>query len=339
MGFFLSVDQRSGFKQHLNLSALAWAVVESDMHHFYGHGPSSLSGFLNTVFTNYYQDSKATISFLMVPAREQLDYIFEFPEVKNWVNNPIKEKIYEAVISLRADEFLVAATSYPKGEGRKFRVNQANQMILEDLEDDRYYNNNVGTYLKALYEDYARRPYHEREAIFYRETMEIIREAIDKKLRLKLISRGNKTYLMSPYCLTLDKYSAFNYVVGLMSEIFEQNEAAHELTPRSIRLSHIEEVKILHSQSGRIPEAQRALLETQLTERGPMFASSEKREIIVHLDEEGLALFETHAEHAPKLIRKLDPYHFVFLGTEREVEDFFAIFGYHAKVFGHTPGM
>ena len=339
MGFFLSEDQHSGFKQHLNLSSLAWAVIDSDRHHFNGQGPSSLSGFLNTVFANFYQESKATISFLMAPAREQLNYIFDFPEIKNWMNLPVKERIYDAVISLRADDYLSAATHYPKGEGRKFRVNQGNQGILEDLEDDRYYNNNVGTYLKAIFEDYARKPYHEREAIFYRQTMEIIREAIDKKLRLKLTAKGHSTYLVCPYCLTLDQYSAFNYLVGLMVDITEKNEDSSDLSPRSIRLSHIEDVKIMHSQSGRIPETKRALFEKLLSQHGPAFALDNKREIIVHLDDDGLSLYHANSEHGPKLVRKLDAHYYIFFGNGKEIQDFFLAYGSHAIVLGLSGGM
>ena len=332
MGFFLSEDQHSGFKQHLNLSFLAWAVIESDMNHFYGHRPNSLSGFLNTVFANFYQDSKATISFLMVPIREQLNYVFEIPEIKDWMNIAGKEKIYETVLSMRADDLLTEATKFPKGKGRKFRVNQANQRTLEDLEDDRYYNNSVGTYLKAIFEDYARKPFHEREAIFYRHTVEIIHEAIDKKMRLKITAKGHRVYIGCPYCLTLDKYSAFNYLVGLGINANESESSLDSMQPRSIRLSHIEEVKILHSQSGRIPEEKRALIEKLMDERGPDFLSSDKREIVVHLDEEGLALYNANNDHSLKLIRKLDPYHFVFFGTVRDVEQFFMVFGHHAKV-------
>jgi len=339
MGFFLSEDQHSGFKQHLNLSSLAWAVIDSDMHQFYGQRPLSLSGFLNTVFTNFYQESKATISFLMVPAREQLNFIFDFPEIKDWMNHPVKEKIYEAVIKLRADDYLHAANNFPKGEGRKFRVNQANQRILEDLEDDRYYNNHVGTYLKAIYEDYARKPYHEREAIIYRQTMEAIREAIDKKLRLKLTAKGRSTYLVCPYCLTLDQYSAFNYLVGLMVDITEKNDASYDLSPRSIRLSHIEDVKIIHSQSGRIPETKRVLFEKLLSQHGPAFALDNKREIIVHLDNDGLALYNANSSHSPKLVRKLDSHHYIFFGSGKEIQDFFLAYGGHAIVLGLSGGM
>ncbi len=334
MGFFLSEDQHSGFKQHLNLSVLAWAVIESDRNHFYGHRPTSLSGFLNTVFANFYQDSKATISFLMAPIREQLNYVFDFPEVKDWMNLPAKEKIYETVISMHANDLYAAATRFPKGSGRKFRVNQANQRILEDLEDDRYYDNNVGTYLKAIFEDYVRKPYHEREAIFYRHTVEIIREAIDKKMRLRVTVRGNRVFVGCPYCLTLDKFSAFNYLVGLVINTNENGGTLVNMEPRSIRLSHIEEVKIIHSLSGRIPEEKRALIEKLMDERGPDFIYGDKREIVVHLDEEGLALYNANNDHSLKLIRKLDPYHYVFFGTDREVEQFFLVFGNHAKVFG-----
>lgn len=334
MGFFLSEENHSGYKQHLNLSALAWSVIDEDMRHFYEPGQASLSGFLNTVFANFYQTSKATVSFLMVPAREQLDYIFDFEEVKNWINRPIKEKIYNTVLSLRADDFVAAATVYPKGTGRKFRVNKENRAILEDLEDEHFYNNNVGIYLKAIFEDYARKPYHEREAIFYADKVNKILEAIEQKLRLRIALHGGQKYYVNPYALSLDKYSTFNFLVGFMGEAEDENDAPINFFPHSVRLTHIEDIKVLHSQSGRIPENKRAQIERWLNENGPSFAQGDKREFIVRFDEEGLALFNHHGVRAPELLRQLDDSHFAFLGTQKEIEDFFVSFGLHAQVFG-----
>ena len=73
------------------------------------------------------------------------------------------------------------ATSYPKGEGIKIRINNENYQYLTDqnglCHEEKYYRRgkgrdskaSAGMYIKAVLEEYVRKPYLEREAIYYQE--------------------------------------------------------------------------------------------------------------------------------------------------------------------------
>ena len=59
-------------------------------------------------------------------------------------------------------------------------------MLKNDSSEDEYYDNNVGAYLKALFEEYSLLQTYEREKVFFRDCVDIIKKAILSKKKLKL---------------------------------------------------------------------------------------------------------------------------------------------------------
>ena len=162
MGFIInSIDQ----KQHINLSREAWKIIDEDIQNFYIETRPNLSGFLNRVFENFYEEAQASISYRMDQLYDMIEATFE-DALFNQYDDDIKQDVMNRIISVKERFLLEKVKEYPKGEGRKFRINNQNLTILEESIDDTYYNGSAGLYLKALFEEYARLPYSKREQIF-----------------------------------------------------------------------------------------------------------------------------------------------------------------------------
>ena len=61
-------------KQHLNLSKIAYAILERDMETF---GQSSRSGMLNRIFENCRDDAEASISIALEKRQHELENILK----------------------------------------------------------------------------------------------------------------------------------------------------------------------------------------------------------------------------------------------------------------------
>ncbi len=113
----------------------------------------------------------------------------------------------------------------------------------------------VGKYLKAVFEEYARQPYFEREKIYFKEEYTKVKTAIELKNIISFKYR-DKEYKLAPYEVTLDEWSSYNYVVGFTGE--------NEL--RDFRLSYMEDIEISYCK-GNFTETQRKKAKKELIDK------------------------------------------------------------------------
>ena len=67
------IDLHRELKQHLNLSNSTWITIEEDMKNFpISENENNLSGFLNTIFKNFYELADASISLRLINKKEYL---------------------------------------------------------------------------------------------------------------------------------------------------------------------------------------------------------------------------------------------------------------------------
>src|SRR5690606_28970562 len=165
------------------------------------------------------------------------------------------------IVMVEQNRLVKKVRSYPKGQGRKFRINNQNVANLEERIDDKFYEGSLGLYLKGIFEEYARKPYDEREKIFFKQTLNIIRLSIAQKKRLKLSLkekghadgsiRMERKFYVSPHSVVVDKTSKFNYLVGFAQEILPNGEIAEERMV-SFRIARINQIRMMSSKSGRL---------------------------------------------------------------------------------------
>ena len=134
MGFHISGETEfSGFitdmKQNLNLSIPAWLVIDEDIMSFGNGNKYNLAGFINRVFSNFYQESEAAIEQRYLEKSRELKKMFSSKEFKG-MDKAATELYTSKILETYKAELIKKARSYEKGEGRKFRINNENVSVL-----------------------------------------------------------------------------------------------------------------------------------------------------------------------------------------------------------------
>jgi WYL domain len=333
MGFFNgSIDQ----KQHINLSSQAWGKIDDDIHNFYmENGKYNLSGFLNTVFENFYEDALASVSYRMDQYNEMLEEVFDDTLFKKY-DKQTKHDFTNKMATVYKNQLLDQIKAYPKGEGKKYRISNGNMTILEDCIEDIYYEGTLGNYLKGVFEEYASKSYDDRERIFFKDKVKTIRYAIEKKLKLKITLKersdynGNKLperkFYVSPYSLVVDKTATFNYLIGYSEEQLPDGTSGDERIV-SIRLSRIKTIKSLSSKSGKIPSQKVKVLEQELEEKGPQFLTGDSIKVVLRLTDKGIENYNRQINLRPSYKEMIDKNTYLFECTELQILYYFFKFG------------
>ena len=341
MGFYIPGFETE-LKQHLNLSAATWLVVEEDIKNFSNGAKYNLAGFLNRIFLNFYQDAEATISQRILKRNEELSKIFSAKEFKS-MDKKITEVHIKKILDAYKKELITKATNYQKGQAIKFRINKENVEILRESEEKEYYKDTIGLYLKAIFEEYATKPMYEREMIYFKNIVDDIQSAISqkKKIKLSILKRINpdshefytRKFYISPYKIINDKARMFNYVVGYSEESMPDGSLAPKMAA-CYRISRIERLSIISSAGGFISKADQNAIEKMIAEKGPQFLAGEVIEIKVKFTDKGIENFHSQLYMRPSDYEKADGEEntYIFMCTEFQALNYFFKFGRDAEI-------
>ena len=327
---FLIGDQTD--KQYLNLSVLAFDTIQSDMFSFGCHGVST---FINRVFSNFYADANASISIVLSRKREEWLKILSFL--------PNNKAAVEGLLVAERKRLQDEALGYPKGCGIKVRLNNANYDYLtnpigtcnEEIHYRRGKQACSGLYIKAVLEEYARKSFVEREAIFFHEQLECISDAIERQKQLKITIQSGAQFYVRPYCITTDRQSAYHYLVGLSCPV---NQDESQQAPYSFRVSRIKEITLCKSRSGFLSAQKKAMLSEIIAEKGAPFVGSNKETIRVYLTDEGKQMYKNILHMRPTYIScdadNNNIYNFEC--SSFQIKRYFIQFGEHAQILSPT---
>ena len=348
-------DNEVELKQYLNLSEAAWLVIEDDIKNFFNAGEKeSFSGFLNRVFRNFYQSADASINLRAMAKREQLQRLYDSAEFAAFDKDTI-DLFIDKYTNLYETELKQKAHSYPNGHGERFRINKENLVLLRELNEAHNYDNLIGAYLKAIFEEYVTKPNYVREQIFFGDTLNKINAAIARQVKLKIEltekvnMMGNKKYTrkyyFSPYRVVQDKTNTFNYVIGYSEKIVDKVETDEsgitrktsyslEKTPACLRLSRIAKCDLQVSMGAKISKEHANELDKMLIERDAMFMSSEPIEIKIRFTEKGLESFKSMRYMRPQFytVDTAEKLLYTFRCTEMQAINYFFKFGWDAFI-------
>ena len=340
MGFFIN-EFTYELKQHLNLSERAWNVIYSDMRDFYGEeSKQSFSGFLNRVFFHFYSDAHASISLQSKKMREQLLALAQknsaaFPKDSR------SEQIIDVLLAEHRSALLQKACSYPKGIGKKFRVNRQNIDVLCDCDDAELYADSIGTYMKAVFEEYTTLSAATRESIFFKETIDACQMALTRRNKLKIslqqrVSRQtNQSYTrkfyVTPYALVTDKNDIYNYLVGICEEIHADGTTG-EKRISSFRISRIDKIAVMSSMSGFLSQQKMEEIRQELQKKSPQYMAGDIVDIEVSFTKQGLEQLERQLYLRPASYEKSGESSFIFHCTELQAIHYFFKFGKDAQI-------
>lgn len=346
-------DYANELKQHLNLSENAWIVIDEDIKNFFdGKEKESFSGFLNRIFSNFYQIADASIYQRRIEKAEELDKLYSSKEFESIDKNSLSLFI-DKYLSYYENQLLLKTKSYTNGYGKKFRINKINVDILRESEEAKYYDGSIGLYLKSIFEEYVTKPIYYREQIFFSDCITKINEAItrQKKLKISLIEKtstsGNKycrKFYVSPYCIIQDKNKTFNYLIGFSEEIkeIEVNENGNifkktivlDKSISSFRISRINKAEIMVSMGAHISKENIAQFNKMLIDRGPQFMLGDVVDIKVKFSDKGLESFKRQLYMRPQFydIDSNDNHLYTFHCTEVQAINYFFKFGRDAEI-------
>lgn len=316
---YINEDQ----KQHLNLSEEAWLILEQDRAAF---GGETLAGFLNHILLNYCETAKASLF------RTRQEKIKEYYEKLSALPEDTRKQAAEILAEQDITAIQAQVQSYPKGHGVKIRLNNELFAYLTETpspnnpdsgcQENRYYEDHIGRYLKALLEEYARLPYLQREEIYFAQHFRTLKNCIESGNKAKIqVSSGNE-YLMRPYKITPDSQSTYHYLIAWSDE---------EDRPYSYRISLLQRVRQT-SQGGKLTTDKEKRIEQALQEKDVPYIAGTVQEIRVQLTPNGVNKYQSILHLRPQCHAIEDENIYVFHCTAYQAEHYFSKFGPDATV-------
>ena len=326
---FISEDHIGSNKQHINLSVYAYEIIQNDMFTF---NEEKLSHFINSIFGYYYPKADASISLVLNHFRGELSKLLS--SVPGDKDN--QKRVLNRLVSKKEEELCKHVNSYEKGISFKFWLNKCNFEYLTDknseCDEDKYYENKRGKYIKCVLEEYTRLPYIEREKIYFTPFITEIENAIQAengKRLLKVITEKKAVYSVYPYAILNDPLSTANYLVGYSQRYDNPDD---ELRPCSFRISALKSIKMLKSKSASLRKEKWEDLSKLIASRGVQFLIDREEEILVRLTSSGIHKYYRQSHLRPTLIEKRNGNVFVFCCTNSQAEFYFFKFGEDAEI-------
>ena len=309
------------FKQRINLSYSALNVINSDMSAFHNN---QFTNFINTVITNHIYKSDASISIALERERKKLEQ-----QLKT-LNCSETDKIIARLLGIKKTELTKKAASYENFKSCPVRLHKGTVEYLTDpyseCKENIYYNNKPGKYLKALVEDYASKPYSERELIYFADRVTLIKTAIKERRKLSVKFSDERHYIIYPVKLVKDPMAIYNYVVG-----YSFNKEDKAKSPVSLRISGDFDIRLMNGEFSLSKEDIKNL-NNCINNKGIQFLIGEESDIVVILTERGKQKFSSQIHLRPSPVEVRNGNEYVFRCTPAQAEFYFVKFGKDAYI-------
>lgn len=317
MGFYFNED----FRIHINLSNYAWNIIYEDMFNFCRDDLDNISGFINDIILNFYQDANASLQIRCDEISSNYEELLSESNLNMKIDPSIQYSVIDFITTSFKTNVIKELNAYPKDSHKKIKLRNATAKILNESQDDPFYNGNAGSYIKALLEEYTRLPFIKREAIFCKQNFETINKAIQSKKQLRITTRTNKEFEAIPYKIMTDRLGIFNYLVAIDS-------SSHQ--PVAYRISKVSLKAI--SKSGRINKESENIINQKLLESDVSFLSKDNIRVIVRLDQYGVQKYNSQLHMRPSYTEILDDGRYVFNCSEDQIKFYFIKFGSSAVI-------
>lgn len=348
LAFDTLVDPRTGKckerienKQRINFSESSYAVLRSDIEAFHlaqlspGACSEGLSPLISRILIGFGPSASASIGQRIAQEMTAVNAalaplsVAERKRAAELIAAEKRERLLRD-----AEERKIAVRNKGKGRPETVRLNFTCLTYLQSDEgmlEAGYYEDNIGTYLKAVVEEYVDLPYVMRERYFLQAHCTTVNDAIQDGRILKLMlysdKKQNPLYLR-PLEIMQDSERLYNYVVGMIST---ENGVGWRVG--SVRLSSIASIGAV-SGSGKLRKAELAELREAIAAKGVQFLSGTctDEKIAVRFTEIGERMYQRNLHLRPRYLEKQDDRTYTFACTQDQAEIYFFKFGHHVKV-------
>ena len=313
-------------RQHLNLSEFAYNIIENDKYIF--QKKPSQRKMLNTIFSVYRDYADASIRTACARYREQLENRVEAIPASTTKDNTIS-----ALVESYREKLIEKSTSYPREHPFKFQLDKDNfKYIMEWHDTEKAYGDVVGRYIKAVLEEYTRKPFIEREAIIFRDLIETINACVGSHLSMTITLNSGNRFEVRPYGVFVDRGNNYHYLAGYSRKAGEKGED----NPQSFRISNIRDYKMYYGRSGRITEHQRKDIAHRINSAGVQFLLQEPDVIRIKLTKRGKTMYESQLHLRPPFISQTGnsdgTWIYDFNCTQAQAQFYFFKFGAEAEI-------
>lgn len=334
--YFSKILEHEG-KQRLNLSTSAFDTLVTDMEVFSQEpiaGRSSIpAGVINHIFDSYREAANASISRRLEIREAQLNELFgASSDSKYAIRLLLKEE--EEKLKREYQERCKA-----KGCPISFRVNDKNFDFLagEGQAEAKYYQDDIGLYIKAVIEEYAQLPYPLREKIYCSDLWKKINEAINDQWQIKITLKETRekngtvkkeSLYVKPYKLYQDSEKLYNYLVGYI-----RSNSSCPWSIGAIRLSSVKSCS-LQSKNSAISAADKKKIEDGLRKHGVQYLSSneELKKILVQFTPNGEKMYYRLLHLRPACTAKYENRVYEFTCSQWQAINYFFKFGADVKI-------
>lgn len=335
-------------KIYFNLSEHAYRIINEDRFIFLPESSKDekipFANFINTIFCNFKSDLKsrpefsasASVHSFLKKEAENLYHndeegIPHFKNIDDIVNGIIKGKYNEhdpaqLILKYKYDEVDKKVKGYPKSVHKQFRVNNENYNYLKNCSEEVYYGNyDIEKYFKAVIEEYADKPFFEREKIYYKKRIDKIEEAIANKAKI-WIKVGERRDVVSPYRVQENKEQTYNYLIAIHDD---KRTCCY-------RLSNLEDFDIDYGSHTIINSKTKKIIENDIAKKGVEFLTDDVRFIKVKLSPAGEKYYKSRLHLRPEYIKNINDNVYIFNCTARQAEYYFFNFGEDAIIIEPT---
>lgn len=326
----LLVPQRN----RLRLSKWAQMIIDADMMNF-SIPPEKQNDFLNIILLHFYKEAAVSKEF----RRENIRTGY-YEQLKGLSDTVLTKEQMDAVVSELTENELSHSYTLPefynKEQEREFihLQNDVVELINKDLSSHHkiFENISVSTYLNSVIEEYTRKPYYERERIFFKEKFSTVQTAIDSDRTLRIRKR-EKEYHVIPYKIIMPDSTQYNYIVG-KSALLDENKQPGVYKYACFRFTFtdsIEPEKIIKN-TPPFSREDKKKIEEEIRQKGVQFLSFDiQSPIRVSFTDRGLKMYQKTYHMRPQYSTR-DGNILTFLCTEEQMLRYLFKFGSDAVV-------
>lgn len=314
-------------KIRIALSDRAKLTMAEDMIVF---GTPKSTTFVNTVFANYKNEAKSSISLYLQQREIELDRLFTESKL-----DAINKKItIDLILSVEQKEIQSKISEYSntKGESKVYHINDNNvEYLLENCDEEQYYSR-PGLYIRSIIEEYCSLPFIKRERIYRKDIYETIERACVEKRILKIKANyygKNQLFYVYPYKIVPDPFHTQAYLV-CYSRKSEEEEC--DKIVASFSMARISS-PIMLTKTFHLNKEEVANIESQITNYSPAYLIGQPEHIHVRLTKKGKQSYQSRLYSRPEKIDLLSSDDiYVFNCTQQQIFNYFFSFGADAEI-------
>lgn len=314
-------------KIRIALSDRAQLTMSEDMDVF--RTPKAAT-FVNTVFSNYKDEAKSSISLYLQQRELELDRLFTGAKL-----DAISRRIaIDQILSVEKKELIDKISEYSttKGESKLYHINDNNvDYLLEDCDEEQYYSR-PGLYIRSVIEEYCSLPFIKRERIYRKDIYEIIERACQEKRILKIKANyygKNQLFYVYPYKIMPDPFHTQSYLVCYSRKAEDEEK---DKIVASFSMARINTPTML-TKTFHLNKQEISHIESQISNYSPAYLVGKPEQIRVKLTKKGKQSYQSRLYSRPERIESLSTDDiYVFNCTQQQIYDYFFPFGADSEI-------